>query len=108
MGTGSGASRSQRTTARPARPTAFFGVELTAKEAHGTVVRVLRDPVRGTLIVVERGGGKPIVLSPEECTTLQVQVTKTNTSINDVWVVEGSARVDCPELNGSVTFDGCH
>lgn len=86
----------------------FFGVELRSKQAPGLAVRAIRDPVRGTLVVVARGSAQPIVLTPEDCATLEVQITKTNTNINDVWVVEGRARIDCPELKGTVTFDGCH
>jgi hypothetical protein len=42
-----------------------------------------------------------------------VDVHKTNNNINDIWVVEGHAQLDCttPE-GGTVTanlkFDGCH
>lgn len=90
------------------QPHSYFGVELTSQASPGVKVRVLRDPVRGTLVVVERGGGKPIVLSPEECTALDVQIIQSSTRINGVWSLEGSARADCPDLKGSVTFDGCH
>jgi len=86
----------------------FFGVELTSSDSPDTLVRAVRDPVRGTLIAVERAGSKPIVLTPEECRSLHVRVDQTSTNINDVWVVEGSATVDCAELRGEITFEGCH
>jgi hypothetical protein len=86
----------------------FFGVELTSRESENTVVRAVRDPVRGALIAIERPDAKPIVLSPEECRSLEVRIDKTSTSINDVWAVEGRAAVDCAELRGEVTFEGCH
>ena len=86
----------------------FFGVALTSEASPGLVVRAMRDPTRGTLIAVQRNGHKPVVLSPEECTSLQVNVSRTSTNVNDVWAVRGSASADCPGLKGSVTFDGCH
>ncbi len=90
------------------QPRGYFGVELTAQGTPGTVLRAIRDPVRGTLLVFERNGGQPLVLSPENCTTLDVQISQTNTRINGVWVMEGRAHADCAELKGSVTFSGCH
>lgn len=86
----------------------FFGVELSSSDSPDTLVRAVRDPVRGTLIAIERAGSKPIVLTPEECRSLHVRVDQTSTNINDVWVVEGSATVDCTELRGELTFEGCH
>lgn len=86
----------------------FHGVELTSDASPGLTVRAMQDPVRGTLLVVARGGGKPVVITPEECTSLHVRVERGNTNVNDVWAVGGSASADCPALKGTVTFDGCH
>lgn len=86
----------------------LFGVALTSEASPGLVVRAMRDPTRGTLIAVERGGHKPVVITPESCTSSQVNVSRTSTVVNDVWAVKGSASADCPGLNAAVTFDGCH
>jgi hypothetical protein len=47
------------------------------------------------------------------CKVFDVDVRKTSNNINDIWVVEGHARLDCttPEggaLTASLKFDGCH
>jgi len=89
-------------------PRGFFGVELTSEGAPGTVVRVVRDPTRGALVAVERNGGVPEVFGPDACSTLDLRVEQTSTSINDVWVLRGSARAVCAGLEAHVTFDGCH
>ncbi len=86
----------------------FFGVELRSSTSPGTVIRPMRDPVRGVLIAVDRGGDSPVVLTPQDCTTLNVHVERTNTNINDVWGVRGHAHAECDELRGRVTFDGCY
>jgi hypothetical protein len=37
-----------------------------------------------------------------------VNVRRVNTNINDVWTQDGNVRLQCAELTGSVTFEGCH
>lgn len=95
------------TSCRSGQLQGFNGVELTAKGSP-LVVRVMRDPTRGTLIALEQGGQQPAVIAPQTCKTLQVSVQRTSTNVNDVWGVRGSAVADCPDLQGTVTFDGCY
>jgi hypothetical protein len=47
------------------------------------------------------------------CKVFDVDVHKTSNNINDIWVVEGHAKLDCtlPEggsVTANLTFDGCH
>jgi hypothetical protein len=107
---GEGAQRAafNPTDCRSGVPRGFFGVELTSDEAPGTVVRVVRDPTRGSMLAVERGGGAPQVFGPAECASLSLNVEQTSTKVNDVWVLRGFAHAQCEGLAMDVRFDGCH
>jgi hypothetical protein len=108
IGEGAEAVRFIPTDCRSGVPRGFFGVELTGDALPGTVVRVVRDPVRGSMVALERGGGTPRVFGPDACTTLNLNVEQTSTNVNDVWVLRGSARAACEGLEMDVRFDGCH
>ena len=86
----------------------FGGVTLKSSKARGRVVRLVKDPVRGNLVVVASPGAPNHVISSETCPGLVVNVRRGNTNINDVWTQDGNVRLQCPELSGSVTFEGCH
>ncbi len=86
----------------------FFGVELTPKDGKGPVLRLIQDPVDGAVLAIQEPGKEPVKLTPKDCKVLQIGVTQTNTSINDVWNVEGSAVIECEEAKGSLEFAGCH
>jgi hypothetical protein len=86
----------------------FGGVVLTASSQPGRLVRVVRDPVRGSLVVVADSERANHVLSADRCAGLVANVNRTSTNINDIWVVEGNVALECEELSGSVKFEGCH
>ena len=86
----------------------FGGVVLTSSKQPERVLRVVKDPVRGSLVVVASPGRANHVLSGDSCPRFEVSANRTSTNINDVWVVDGSVTLDCKELSGSVTFEGCH
>lgn len=86
----------------------FGGVILKSSKAPGRVVRLVKDPVRGSLVVVALPGAPNHVISSETCPGLVVNVRRGNTNINDVWTQDGNVRLQCAELAGSVTFEGCH
>ena len=86
----------------------FGGVTLKSSKAPGRLVRVVRDPVRGNLVVVASPGAPNHVISIETCPGLVINVRRGNTNINDVWTQDGNVSLQCPELTGSVTFEGCH
>ena len=85
----------------------FFGVELTSETQTGTVVRLIRDPATGPVLVVDQGAGLTR-FTPETCDALVINVEQTNSSVNDVWVVRGSASIACPGVVGDLTFSNCH
>lgn len=86
----------------------FAGVVLKSSKARGRVVRVVRDPVRGSLVVVAVSGKPNHVISAETCPQLVVNVHRGNTNINDVWTQDGNVGLTCKELSGTVSFEGCH
>lgn len=87
----------------------FFGVELTSSADPAHRIRLSRDPVRGNLAIIEDPSQpRPAVIDIDACRRFDLTVTQTDTSINEVWVIEGSARLDCELLSGTVTFAGCH
>jgi hypothetical protein len=86
----------------------FGGVVLKSSKDAGRVVRVIKDPVRGSLVVVASSGNANHVISPETCPRLVVNVRRGNTNINDVWTQDGNVSLECKELSGSVSFSGCH
>jgi len=86
----------------------FAGVTLKSSKAGGRVIRLVKDPVRGTLIVVASPGAPNHIISPETCPGLQLNVQHGNTNINEVWTQDGNVSLRCPELSGSVRFEGCH
>jgi hypothetical protein len=86
----------------------FGGVVLTASKHPERVVRVVKDPVRGQLVVVASPGKPNHVLSGESCSRLDASAERTSTNINDIWVVDGKMTLECGDLSGSVAFEGCH
>jgi hypothetical protein len=86
----------------------FGGVVLTASKQPERVVRVVKDPVRGQLVVVASPQKPNHVLSRESCSRLDASAERTSTNINDIWVVDGKMTLECTDLSGSVTFEGCH
>jgi hypothetical protein len=75
---------------------------------HPRTVRVVRDPVHGSLLVIVSAGRPNVVIAQDSCSRFQVNVNRTNTSINDIWAVDGNLSVECEQLSGSVVFEGCH
>jgi hypothetical protein len=86
----------------------FGGVVLKSSKDASRVVRVIKDPVRGSLVVVASSGKPNHVISPETCPRLVVNVRRGNTNINDVWTQDGNVSLECTELTGAVEFAGCH
>lgn len=86
----------------------FGGVSLTSSKEPGRTVRIVSDPVKGQLLVVADAGAKNRVFDSETCSVLALNVERTNTKFNDIWVVQGIATVKCPGLAGNLSFAGCH
>jgi len=85
----------------------FGGVVLTGG-SRGHALRVVNDPVKGTLLVVVRPGHDNLVLDKSACSRFDVRTLRSNTNINDVWAIDGHARFECPALRGKLEFEGCH
>ena len=96
------------TSCRSGQLSGFFGVELDAESSPGLTVRLVKDPVQGDLVAIQRAGQAPVVIKPADCDSIRIDVTRTSTNINDVWNVEGSASLACKELRGELVFSGCH
>jgi hypothetical protein len=86
----------------------FSGVELGAEGNPGLTVRLIKDPVQGDLVAIQRSGQAPVVVKASDCESMRLEVVRTSTNINDVWNVEGSASFACAELRGELKFAGCH
>lgn len=84
----------------------FSGVTLT-QTGSPDVVRVVSDPIEGKLLVVARPGRKGQIIRGQGCRTFELEAARTDTNVNEIWLVDGRMKVDCPELSGSVSFGGC-
>lgn len=84
----------------------FFGVDVV--DESGQAVRVISDPVHGPIVMVQRQAGQSERLALTGCRTLDVKIQRTNTTVNDIRVLDGSAHLDCPNVKANLTFTGCH
>ena len=96
------------TRCRSGQLSGFFGVELYAEDVPDVIVRLMRDPLQGDLVSVERGGRAPLVLKASDCESLTLELVRTSTTINDVRNVEGAATLACSAARGELKFSGCH
>lgn len=96
------------TACRSGQLSGFLGVELRADGTPDVAIRLVRDPVQGDIVAIERGGQAPFVVKPSDCESMKLDIVRTSTSINDVRNIEGSASLVCPELRGDLKFAGCH
>ncbi len=86
----------------------FGGVTISSGAARGQLLRVVADPVKGHVLVAVRPGQPNRVFDGAGCARFDVRVDRTNTSINDIWAVDGSVSIDCPSVSGQLVFSGCH
>jgi hypothetical protein len=96
------------TSCRSGQLSGFFGVELSAEGSPSLKVRLIKDPVQGDLVAIERSGQAPMVVRSTDCESMRLEVVRTSTNINEVWNVEGRASIVCTELRGELRFNGCH
>lgn len=86
----------------------FAGVVLSSSKDPGRAVRLIKDPVKGTLMVLSTPGSKNQVFDADQCPVFLINVERSNTQVNDVWSMQGTSTFDCPGLRGAVSFAGCH
>ena len=86
----------------------YFGVQLQVGNSASPAVRLIEDPVEGRLVIVQTPGGDTHRFTPSQCEAMDLDLIQTNTSYNDVWLMKGTAHLECPGFSGSVEFGGCH
>ena len=99
----------------------FFGVVLLGAGPDDGGILVVDDPIKGKLLKVEVPGTcKPpdrevcteVLITPEQCGQFDMKVERTSTTVNDVRLLDGHARIDCafPEggtAKADITFTSC-
>lgn len=85
----------------------FHGVELTSAADRSTRVRVIEDEAGEASLAILRRGEPARVVAGDACQALKMRVSRTGTVVNDVYLVEGHARVDCEDVAGVVKFERC-
>lgn len=100
----------------------YFGVIGFGPEGSGVAVKLVKDQLEGWAAVVnipstcatqaESGGCKAHVLKAAGCDVFEVSVERTNTTVNDIRLLDGRVRLDCAvegvRIKGGLVFDGCH
>ena len=85
----------------------FGGVQLTDGDQSSVRVRVLETELGQWRLAWIRQGAEPEVFDGERCDAFSANVEFSGTVLNDVRAMQGYVELECPELSGRVTFDGC-
>lgn len=92
----------------------FFGAVFFDEKDDHSVLDLVQDPVKGWFVKVGYPNvDKMEVFGAQDCSVLEIDVHKTNTTINNVRAVEGSAKFDCTSgsdgrVTGQLEFEKCH
>jgi hypothetical protein len=98
----------------------YFGAIAWGPEGSGIAIKLVKDPTKGWIAMVndaktcKTGGSdcKALHFTAESCAKLKVAIEPTNTTINDIKVVEGFVELDCVEgansLKGRLDLTYCH
>lgn len=99
----------------------YFGAIAHGPEGSGVAIKLVKDSIKGWSAVVNvpdtckqaAADCKAIVLTAADCTKLDVEISPTNTTVNDIKVVEGRLVADCADTNGNslkgeLTLSYCH
>ncbi|MBN2497452.1 MAG: hypothetical protein JXR96_22865 [Deltaproteobacteria bacterium] len=97
----------------------FVGVYLGAKDRSDARLKVFQDPAYGEMVLLQIPGScegprcKQVLLKRDHCERLSVRIEKTNTTINDVRVLDGELSLKCKlasgdAISGELRFEGCH
>jgi hypothetical protein len=101
------------------QPDGFLGVYVGSTGRSDARLKAFEDPIHGSLVLLQVPGScegprcKQVMLSAETCAQFAVRIRRTNTTINDVRVLEGELRLDCAlasgdRIVGGLHFEGCH
>lgn len=99
----------------------FHGVTLLGKGPMSGAIMVIRDAVKGPLVKVEVPGScqppdyevcTEVTIDKSECSTYKMRIERTNTSVNDIRLIDGSLDLDCNFHEGGTVkakldFDSC-
>lgn len=100
----------------------YFGAIAYGPKDSGVAIKMVKDPVKGWSVSVnkadtcanaaEKSACKAHVFTGEGCKKLEADVTTTNTTINNVKVVNGKLTIDCEagasSIKGDLTLTYCH
>ncbi len=86
----------------------FHGIDLLRASDRGPSVRVLEDPTAGMRVLLMKPGAEHRLVERAACKRFEVKLRKTGSLIMDVWGMEGSVDLDCPDVKGKVTFTSCY
>ncbi len=94
---------------RSGEPMGFHGVLLGAVDDDQHFVRVARDPATGKTVVSAAKPGTDKVAVFDGC-EVDSQMHRTNTSVNEVWGMQGSVTIECKDdgFTGTATFANCY
>ncbi len=99
----------------------FFGAVLLGDGPNDGAVVVGSDPLKGNYVKVEVPKScKPpdheecteILVDRKACSVFKVRLKRTNTTVNDIRLIDGSLKLKCkfPEggtFKGKIKFDSC-
>jgi len=109
----------QADACRSGQPDGFQGVYVGATGRSDARLKAFEDPIHGSLVLLQVPGScegprcKQVLLTAETCTQFAVRIRKTNTTINEVRVLDGELSLECAlasgdRIAGELRFEGCH
>jgi hypothetical protein len=100
---------------RSGQPEGFFGVDLASATPDRGDIRVLRDPIDGPRVRIQRetpSGPETMVLDRSLCSTLDVTIDREGIAFGRVDLLRGSLLLDCQvggaNIAGTLRFEDCH
>jgi hypothetical protein len=94
--------------------TQFYGVDLVDKTDANKILRIVEDPVRGTIVKMNVVGQSAArFIERTECTTWDIAMQPTNTTVNGIRLLDGHVALDCKfadggTLTGRIDFKRCN
>lgn len=93
----------------------FYGVDLV-NQPKDTILRVVVDPVGGTVLKVTReanGAAQQVLFERDSCHVIDGQIEKTGWRVNHVEDFSGTLKLDCTtnegeHIQGNLQFEHCH
>ncbi len=79
----------------------FHGVILLSEKKENQAIKILEDPMKGMVVQVQipssckNGRCKVVTFGEDACDTFDIQVNRTNTTVNDIRLLEGHLKIKC-------------